>query len=822
MVSMLAIPILALVSAQAGSPDLEAKKKEIDRLVAPLLEAGLIPGFVIGVVDRNGSDVFGYGRERDAQETTPGGETIFEIGSVTKVFTALLLAEMADRDEVKLDDPAETFLPAGTKMPEHGGKKIRLSHLATHTSGLPTLPPSFRPKDPANPYADLGAPELHAFLSSYALERDPGQEYAYSNLGMGLLGDLLALRSRKAFGALLNERLLEPLGMRSTGIALDASMKYRMAEGHDETGRAAAPWDFAALAGAGGLRSCADDLIAFLRANMGLARTPLTAAIAVSHAARKSIEGGKIALGWHILDDGATYWHNGQTGGHHSFIAFRKKRALGVVVLANAAVEEVDAIGFTVMKILAGEPYRAIDVEPRSKQGGRARKEESRSSEAAAPVEKPRDLRSLRPRLDAWVGPYLSDDWTPSMIVALVDGKKAEYFSWGAESQERPRPPDPSTLFELGSVSKVFTGALLAEMALKGEVRLEDPVERYLPTGVKVPSKNGKKITLLDLATHRSGLPRVPSNLRPRDPYDEYAGYTSDQLFEFLSAESLGDVPGERYELSNTGYALLGAALAHRAGRSFGSLLFDRISAPLSLSNTAIGIQLHEQHLAQGHDAPGIPRAPWTFTNSAFDAALGLHSSAQELVRFLRASFPKTKSPLDEALQRAQAIQRPRDIGGAAALGWEVLADGRTFYQSGKTGGHRSFIAFDRDKRIGVVILANAAGAPIERLGLAALGLLSGKPTEPPPLRRTIVLDMATLKRIVGKYEIARDPTPEKVQVRSDGRRLFLSREGMGEIPIYPESSRHFYGRGTDVEIDATTRGLVIHLDDKHETAERK
>src|SRR5208283_4407870 len=116
------------------------------------------------------------------------GDTVFEIGSITKVFTALLLADMAQRGEVALTDPVSKYLPKGVKMPGRNGHAIMLQDLATHTSGLPRLPSNMKPKDFMNPYADYTPELLYQFLSSYELPRDPGSKWEYSNLGAGLLG----------------------------------------------------------------------------------------------------------------------------------------------------------------------------------------------------------------------------------------------------------------------------------------------------------------------------------------------------------------------------------------------------------------------------------------------------------------------------------------------------------------------------------------------------------------------------------------------------------------------------------------------------------
>src|SRR5262249_28609816 len=157
-------------------------------------------------------------------------------------------------------DPAAKYLPENVKMPERSGRSITLLDLSTHTSGLPRLPGILKPEDPANPYAGHGVDALYEFLSGYTLVRDPGSAFEYSNLGAGLLGHVLAYRAGTDYERLIRSRITEPLGMLDTGITLSSSMQQRMAAGHDSMLAPVANWDLSTLAGAGGLRSSANDM----------------------------------------------------------------------------------------------------------------------------------------------------------------------------------------------------------------------------------------------------------------------------------------------------------------------------------------------------------------------------------------------------------------------------------------------------------------------------------------------------------------------------------------------------------------------------------
>src|SRR5580658_5394975 len=289
-------------------------------------------GIVAGVIDPNGRRAVAYGNLANCDPRTLDGDTIFEIGSITKVFTSLVLADMAHRKEVTLDDPAAKYLPENVKMPERNGKSITLLDLSTHRSGLPRLPGNFKPKDLLNPYAEYTVNDLYRFLSGYTLPRDPGSEFEYSNLGGGLLGHLLACRAGTDYESLIGSRITQPLGMLNTGITLSSSMKQRMATGHNAVLAPVANWNFPALTGAGALRSSANDMLTLLEAFLGYQETPLTPAMKTMLDVRRPAGPAKIGLAWFLLGESA--WHGGGTEGFRSFAGYDPKARTGVVVLS--------------------------------------------------------------------------------------------------------------------------------------------------------------------------------------------------------------------------------------------------------------------------------------------------------------------------------------------------------------------------------------------------------------------------------------------------------------------------------------------------------
>ena len=313
-------------------------------------------GIVVGLIRPNGRRVVAYGNLAKGDPRTLDGDTIFEIGSVSKVFTSLVLAEMVNRKEVALEDPAAKYLPEHVRMPQRSGKSITLLDLSTHRSGLPSVPSNLKlnleqgeMKDAASIHAFYSMDDLYEFLSGYTLPRDPGSEFEYSNLGAGLLGHILAYRAGTDYESLIRSRITQPLGMPDTGITLSPSLKQRMATGHNALLAPVAQkdWDSSpAFAGAGALRSSVNDMLTFLEAFLGYNASPLAPAMKAMLEVRRPLGKTKfeIGLAWQIF--GETAWHGGGTGGFRSFVAYDPKDRIGVVVLSNASTPSgVDDIG---------------------------------------------------------------------------------------------------------------------------------------------------------------------------------------------------------------------------------------------------------------------------------------------------------------------------------------------------------------------------------------------------------------------------------------------------------------------------------------------
>ena len=341
---------MVFLTVQIGNSQTVKEIEEINRVLRERVAVGKTnQSIVVALIDEKRTRFTGYGKTAQTTDAENADEnTVFEIGSVTKVFTGTLLAEAVRRGEVALDDPISKYLPKTVKTPLREGKEITLLDLATHSSGLPGLPTNFAPKDAGNPYSDYTVAQMYEFLSNYQLTRDIGTKYEYSNFGMGLLGHVLSLRAGMNYEDLVKTRILKPLKMNDTIITLSPRLKSRMAQGFDESGDAVSNWDIPTLAGAGALRSTAKDMAKFIGANLNLRKSGLESAFAEAHKERRSAGGKmKIGLAWHILPNasGDIVWHNGGTGGFRSFAGFSGTRKKGIVVLTNTS-ESVDDIGF--------------------------------------------------------------------------------------------------------------------------------------------------------------------------------------------------------------------------------------------------------------------------------------------------------------------------------------------------------------------------------------------------------------------------------------------------------------------------------------------
>ena len=354
-----------------GSPSvfIEKLKPKIDEIVMPLLLAERSAGIIVGVYHEGQQFFIGYGRTDLKGDKIPDEKTIFEIGSLTKVFTTLALARKVTEYGVALENPIKILLPPDVKIPQYGPREITLLDLATHYSGLPRMPENYKPADPMDPYKDYTRQRLYEFLAAYALPRPPGAAYEYSNLGSGLLGHTLAVKFGKTYEDLILSELCRPLGLKDTTFVVSEGNRPRFAQGYGPDLDRVPHWQFDVLAPAGALRSTATDVLKFAVANMK-GTGSLGAAMNMTHIPRSPAAtlDMQTGLGWLIIPKQSynIIWHNGGTYGFSSFFSFSKEKETAVVVLRNTAAYmngHTDQVGVSIMKCLLGLPYDTLKLE---------------------------------------------------------------------------------------------------------------------------------------------------------------------------------------------------------------------------------------------------------------------------------------------------------------------------------------------------------------------------------------------------------------------------------------------------------------------------
>lgn len=320
--------------------------QEVKDNIKARVDNGTNPGIVVGIMEGDKTYYYYYGVKSLKSKEPVDEHSVFEIGSITKTYTGIILADRVIKGKVSLDDPLQKYLPAGVTAPTRNGVSIKLVNLANHTSSLPRMPSNFNPANPSNPFADYSEKQLYDFLQGYTLPRDIGSQYEYSNYAVGLLGHLLATREGTTYEALMIDVIANPLGLGETRVAFTPEMKKNLAIGHQD-GMQAENWDITTLAGAGAIRSTAVDLLKYVGANMGTVKSKLYPAMQLSHKNSRT-EGATpiVGLGWHttVSDNVEIVWHNGGTGGYRTYAGFIKGGNRGVVVLTNCTAS-VDDIG---------------------------------------------------------------------------------------------------------------------------------------------------------------------------------------------------------------------------------------------------------------------------------------------------------------------------------------------------------------------------------------------------------------------------------------------------------------------------------------------
>jgi D-alanyl-D-alanine-carboxypeptidase/D-alanyl-D-alanine-endopeptidase len=369
------------------------------------------------------------------------------------------------------------------------------------------------------------------------------------------------------------------------------------------------------------------------------------------------------------------------------------------------------------------------------------------------------------------------------------------------------RHVDGDSLFEIGSLSKTITATVLAGAVRTGAVRFDEPIDELLPAGTTAPSFGDRRITLLDLATQRSGLPRLPTNLGTTDPAQPYGNFDDQALYAFLRGYRLTRAPGVQFEYSNLGFGLLGELLARHAGRSYAQLARASVFEPLGMSETTADLA-SDDRLIPGYDADGDSAAPWNMR--ALAGAGAVRSSARDMLRFASAGFPDAPGPVAGDVRAAMVPRADASGDMRIGLAWFTLPDGVVWHNGG-TGGYRTFMGSIPGQRRAVVILSNVATARGgDDVGVRLLDPAS--PLVPDPV--AVHVARATLQTFVGRYALAPGIV---LDVALDDRGLTEQVTGQPRLRLWPSADDTFFLRVVEAQLhfnrDAagTVTGATLH-----------
>jgi serine-type D-Ala-D-Ala carboxypeptidase/endopeptidase len=382
-------------------------------------------------------------------------------------------------------------------------------------------------------------------------------------------------------------------------------------------------------------------------------------------------------------------------------------------------------------------------------------------------------------------------DRTGACVATAVIDNGATASAYFCADPKSERPYDEHTAFEIGSVTKTMTAALLAEFIARGKVTLTDPIAKLLPPGTSVPSFGGREITIADIVTHTSGLPSYP--WRTTDMNNPYAALTERDLIDGLATTRLTRAPGAQWEYSNFAMMVLSYALAKHSGKDYETLLRERLLVPLGVSETYIAKRPPEVPLAQGHLPNATPQVPWDFPVDMAGVG-GVRATLPDMVRYVEGELGTRESEITPALAQTQQ-QVARVDGHTMGMNWEILstpniANGHTIIMhAGGTGGYSSFVAFDRAAKRTVVLLSDTALTNLG--GLVTLGLHLLDPSVPAGVPRIVATaDAKLIDALVGRYRLQGGLEGD---LRHKGDALTLQADGQPEFEMGYDSVGDFY-----------------------------
>ena len=400
------------------------------------------------------------------------------------------------------------------------------------------------------------------------------------------------------------------------------------------------------------------------------------------------------------------------------------------------------------------------------------------------------------------------------IAVAVIENGEIRFVSHGTTRVDGDVPVDEHTIFEAGSITKLFTNLLLAQLVDEGRIDLDAPIATYLPEGTELPREGDRAITAFDLATHSAGLSGLPEDLMARGLDNPYSGYGAEGLMAWLADYDLPRPIGESFEYSNAGTALLALAIEQVGGAPYAELLQERILDPLDMDETSLALTgTARPDMAQGHDAARDIAPYWDF--DAFAPVGGLLSTSADLAKFIAAASGAVDSELKPAFDTMLARTRPAGGDDSIGLGWFLTdtGQGEIVWHNGITAGFRSFAGFERQSGNGVVVLSNM----VTQAGIEDIGMHLLDPALPlreqPQIRTQVEIDPALLDDYIGEYVLGPGAV---ITVTAENGRLFAQLTGQERFEIFPESETEFFYRIVDAQItfdvhEGEVKSLILH-----------
>jgi D-alanyl-D-alanine-carboxypeptidase/D-alanyl-D-alanine-endopeptidase len=426
--------------------------------------------------------------------------------------------------------------------------------------------------------------------------------------------------------------------------------------------------------------------------------------------------------------------------------------------------------------------------------------------------------------------PLVENRIADGLSVGYIAGKQHGIVHLGSSSRSGKHPED-LTLYEIGSVSKVFTSLMLADAVVRGEIDLNAAANFANPAGIRLPSREGRPIRWIDLSTHRAGLPRIPGNLPLTDLTNPYRDYDSTKAAAFLNQYELPRRPGDAQKYSNFGASVLGYLVAEKSGKTYQQLLRERIATPLGMTDCTVELSEDQRkRLATPHATFGSATPPWTFSD--MPGAGGIHATIRDMLRFAQAQLTPPPGKPGEAIELAWKQQRDADASGPAmGLGWMIAGDRQTRWHNGQTGGSHAAIFLNREINCAVVVLCNTAVMKeVDQLAMQLVRKAAGQESESETKETSNqksgapAIDAKLRSRLEGRYQLA----PSFIfTVRDRNGHLMVSITNQPTQEVFPDSSTRWSYRGVDATLEfklgktGPATNLVLHQNGIKQSAYR-